>query len=100
MFSWTKRLDPKASLGGVLRDCIEVEGRHNAMQSLKDKVPSWFERCGVLDRRPHFAIDEDMAVACLRAEPSGEVDHGPDRAVVAAALEADRPERSVSVSNA
>ena len=41
-----------------------------------------------------------MSVACLRTKPSSKIDDCPDRAIVAAPLEADRAERRVSVGDA
>ena len=59
------------------------------MQPFEGEVPGRLKRCGVLDRRSHFAIDENMSVACLCTKPSGEIHDCADRAIVATALEAD-----------
>src|SRR5580693_1555745 len=52
---------------------------------------------GAHDCRVHFAIDKNASVACLCAEPSGKIDHRPDRGVVAAPLKAYWAERRISV---
>ena len=70
------------------------------MQPFEGEVTGGFKCCNVPDRRAHFAVDENMSVACLRTEPGGKIDHRADRAVVAAPLEADRPERRVSMGDA
>ena len=57
------------------------------MQAFEDEVARRFERRRVLDRRAHLAVDEDMSVSRLRAQPSREIDHRSDRAVVAASLD-------------
>ena len=66
------------------------------MYAFEVEVAGRIKRCRVPNRRANFAIDENVSVACLRAEPSGKIDHGPDRAVVAAALDSDCPERCVN----
>ena len=68
---------------------MEVERGHHPVQPFKNKVPSRFKCCGVLDRHSHFAVDENVSVSRLRAKPSGEIHDRADRAIVAAALEAD-----------
>src|ERR1700733_15870002 len=72
-----------------LRNCMQIERGHRPVHPFKDKVPSRFKRCGVLDRRSHFTVDENMTVSRLRAKPSREIHNCADRAIVAAALEAD-----------
>src|SRR5271165_1522235 len=69
-------------------NCMEVEGGHSAMQPFEDEVTGRFKCCAVLNGRSHFAIDENMSVARLRAKSSGEIHDCADRAIVAAALEA------------
>ena len=70
------------------------------MQTFERQVASGLNRCSVPERRANFAVDKNMPVACLAAEPSSKIDHRPNRAVVTAPLEADRPERRVSVGDA
>jgi hypothetical protein len=69
------------------------------MQTFERQVASGLNRCSVPERRSHFAIDENMTVSRLRAKPSREIHDRADRAIVAAALEADRAERRISVSD-
>src|SRR3984885_16061545 len=83
-----------------LRNYMQIERGHRPVQPFKDKVPSRFKRCGVLDRRSHFAVDENMTVSRLRAKPSREIHDSADRAIVAPPLEPDRPERRVSMGDA
>ena len=68
---------------------MQIKRVHRHVKPFKHKVPSRFKRCGVLDRRSHFAVDENMTVSRLRAKPSREIHDRADRAIVAAALEAD-----------
>ena len=79
---------------------MKVESGHGPMQTFERQVASGLERCTVPERRANFAIDKNMPVACLAAEPSSKIDHRPNRAVVTAPLEADRPERRESVGDA
>jgi hypothetical protein len=79
---------------------MEVKGWHDTMETFEREVVGAFKRCNVPERRANFAVDKNMSVACLRTEPSGKVNHRANRAVVAASLEPDRPERRVSVSDA
>src|ERR1700733_6890310 len=72
-----------------LRNCMQIERGHRPVQPFKDKVPSRFKRCGVLDRRSPLAVEENMPVPRLRPKPSREIHDCADRAIVAAALEAD-----------
>jgi hypothetical protein len=79
---------------------VKVESGHGPMQTFERQVASGLERCTVPERRANFAIDKNMPVACLAAEPSSNIDHRPNHAVVTAPLEADRPERRESVGDA
>jgi hypothetical protein len=79
---------------------MEVEGWHDSMETFERQVAGGFKRCNVLERRANFSVDENVSVSRLRTEPGGKIDHRPDRAVVAAPLEPDRPERRVSMGDA
>ena len=70
------------------------------MQALEHEFAYRLCRGSVVDRRAHLAIDQNLAVARLRAQPGREIDHRPNRAVLAAALETDRTERRISVCDA
>ena len=47
-----------------------------------------------------LAVDQDLPVLGIRAQPSREIDHRADGAVVEPALEADAPERGISMRDA
>jgi hypothetical protein len=79
---------------------MEVEGWHDSMETFERQVAGGFKRCNVSERRANFAVDENVSVACLRTQPGGKIDHCANRAVVAAPLEPDRPDRRVSVGDA
>jgi hypothetical protein len=70
------------------------------MQSLECQFTHGLRRRLPVERRAHFAIDQNLAVARLRAKSGRKIDHGPDRAVLRAALETNRADRRISICDA
>jgi hypothetical protein len=70
------------------------------MQTLERQFPHGLRGCPRVERRSHFAIDQNLAVARLRAKTGREIDHGTDRAVLRAALETNSAERRISICDA
>ena len=77
-----------------------VVGRYGTAQPLKRQFPYGLGFRSIENRCADFAIDQNLTVACLRAETGGQIDYGARRAVFRSTFEIDRAERRVSVCDA
>jgi hypothetical protein len=74
-----------------------VVRRYGTTQTLERQFTYGLRRRPPVERRAHFAIDQDLTVARLRAKTGREIDHGLDRAVLRAALETNSAKGGISV---
>src|SRR5258707_12009680 len=70
------------------------------MQAFECQFTYWLRRRPSVEGRPHIAIDQDLAVARIRAKTGRKIDHGSDRAVVTTALEPNRTDCPISICDA
>src|SRR5436190_21375613 len=78
----------------------DVVGRYGTTQTLKRQFTYGLSSGSLVNRCSHFAIDQNLTVACLRAETGSEVDHGARRAVFKSIFETDNAEGRISVCDA
>src|ERR1700682_427994 len=77
-----------------------VEGLYWTMQALECQFTYWLRRRPPVEGRTHCAIDQNLAVARLRAKTGRKIHHGSDRAVVRTALETNRAQCRISICDA
>src|SRR5262249_14208706 len=93
------RSEPARGASGGFRP-DHVEGEHRPREALQRQAAQLLDFYQCLDRAEHALLDQDLARLGLAAEAGGHVGHGADRAVVHAALEADRADRRVALGDA
>src|SRR6516165_11835996 len=84
---------PSSNLKHIVR-------RYRPMQTLECQFTHGLRRHPPIEGCAHLAIDQDLAVARLGAKTRREINHGPDRTVLRAALETDGAERCKSMCDA
>ena len=78
----------------------DIVGRYGSANALEFKLPNRLDSHGIFDRHQDTRAYQYLTGLSFVAEPRCNIGYCPDRGVVEASLESDRPERGISVRNA
>src|SRR5262245_64570416 len=86
--------------GKSIAQCPHVERVHRSVEAFQIEFADILDIGGAVDCTADLGIDQDLATACLCAQPCRQVNDAANRGVVEPPLEADAAEGGVAMRNA